>query len=94
MVPSYDPEDFKYIGSPLVEDFLTTCLPPDTPADERREWYYFLSASDEDKNCWPRFLGEAEPPKGPMNEMKPEEEAGGSWENVVLDGQQQYTAST
>lgn len=44
-------------GSPVVEEFLQTYLPPDTPAEDRQGWYEFLCEDGGDEDCWARFLG-------------------------------------
>lgn len=44
-------------GSPVIEEFLQTYFPPDTPAEDRQGWYEFLCEDGGDEDCWSKFLG-------------------------------------
>lgn len=51
------PPDIRTCGSPIVEEFLQTYLPPDTPAEDRQGWYEFLCEDGGNEDCWTKFLG-------------------------------------
>lgn len=51
------PLDINVCGSPVVEEFLQTYLPLDTPAEDRQGWYEFLCEDGGNEDCWTKFLG-------------------------------------
>lgn len=51
------PLDINACGSPVVEEFLQTYLPLDTPAEDRQGWYEFLCEDGGNEDCWTKFLG-------------------------------------
>lgn len=51
------PPDIRTCSSPIVEEFLQTYLPPDTPAEDRQGWYEFLCEDGGNEDCWSKFLG-------------------------------------
>jgi hypothetical protein len=66
----------EYFASPVVEEFLQHCLPPDTPLEDRRGWYYdFLSAPDGGKDLEPKFFGDVQGLEGGMD-----------WTEMALSG--------